>query len=189
MPQPEYTWPVRIIRSRRKTVSIEIKPQEILVRAPIFMPDAEIRALLKQKENWIVKHQALVEERQKTLSQESKFTEEDIQALAEMAVRVLPEKVRFFAERIGVDFGRVTVRCQKTRWGSCSGKGNLNFNCLLMLFPDEVIDSVVVHELCHRKHMNHSAAFYAEIERVLPDYKKQQLWLKENGGRYLRRLP
>ena len=64
--------------------------------------------------------------------------------------------------------------------GTSTEWGNLNFNCLLLLFPEEVIDYVVVHELCHRKHMNHSADFYKEIERVLPEYRKYQRWLKEN---------
>ena len=78
-------------------------------------------------------------------------------------------------------YGRVSVRCQKTRWGSCSSKGNLNFNCLLMLTPDGVIDSIVVHELCHRKVMNHSGRFYAEVLKVMPDYAEHHGWLKEHG--------
>ena len=82
----------------------------------------------------------------------------------------------------------ITIRNQKTRWGSCSSKGNLNFNCLLMLTPPEVIDYVVVHELCHRKEMNHSGAFWAEVEKVLPDYKEQVKWLKENGGQIIGRM-
>ena len=65
----------------------------------------------------------------------------------------------------------------------------MNFNCLLVLFPDEVFDYVGVHELCHRKHMDHSKAFYAEVDRVFPEYKKCQKWLKEHGGVYLRRVP
>lgn len=100
----------------------------------------------------------------------------------EKAQVVIPERVRHFAPLIGVDYGRITIRCQRTRWGSCSAKGNLSFNCLLMLLPNEVVDSVVVHELCHRKHMNHSPLFYAEIERVFPEYRKCSKWLKENGG-------
>lgn len=83
---------------------------------------------------------------------------------------------------------RITIRSQRTRWGSCSSKGNLNFNCLLVLFPPEVIDSIVVHELCHRKHMNHSPQFYAEIEKVFPEYKKWHKWLNDNGGLYMERL-
>ena len=101
---------------------------------------------------------------------------------------VIPEKVKHYAPIVGVDYGRITIRCQRTRWGSCSSKGNLNFNCLLMLMPDEVIDSVVVHELCHRKQMNHSAAFYSEINKVFPAYKQCQKWLKENGGKIMRKI-
>ena len=82
----------------------------------------------------------------------------------------------------------ISIHNQRTRWGSCSSKGNLKFNCLLMMFPDEVIDSIVVHELCHRIHMNHSAQFYAEVEKVFTQYRKCQKWLKENGGMYLGRM-
>lgn len=109
--------------------------------------------------------------------------------MAEIALVVIPEKVRHYAPLVGVDYGRITIRNQRTRWGSCSSKGNLNFNYLLMLLPDDVIDSVVVHELCHRKHMNHSPQFYAEVERVFPEYKSSNKWLNENGGIYLSRLP
>ena len=85
---------------------------------------------------------------------------------------------------MGVDYGRITIRNQKTRWGSCSAKGNLNFNCLLMLMPTEVIDYVVVHELCHLKEMNHSNAFWREVKQVLPDYRKQVKWLKDEGYKF-----
>ena len=86
-----------------------------------------------------------------------------IKELADKARIFIPERVKYYAEVIGVDYGRITIRCQKTRWGSCSSKGNLNFNCLLMLMPSEVIDYVVVHELCHIKQMNHSKAFWKEV--------------------------
>lgn len=112
----------------------------------------------------------------------------EIHELVDKALIVIPEKVKKYAPIVGVTYGRITIRNQRSRWGSCSGKGNLNFNCILMLFPEEVIDYVVVHELCHRKHMNHSVAFYSEVERVFPKYRKCQRWLKENGGLYLSRL-
>ena len=89
---------------------------------------------------------------------------------------------------VGVTYGRITIRNQRSRWGSCSGKGNLNFNCLLMLTPDHVIDYVVVHELCHRLEMNHSPAFWAQVERVLPDYRKSREWLREHEKELIGRL-
>ena len=85
-------------------------------------------------------------------------------------------------------YGRITIRNQRTRWGSCSVKGNLNFNCLLMLTPPQVLDSVVVHELCHRKEMNHSPAFYEHVLRVFPEYRKWDKWLKENGAAIMARM-
>ena len=130
-----------------------------------------------------------MQERQRMRNQQGPYTPEEIKTLAEKAHVVIPERVKHYAPLVGVDYGRITIRNQRTRWGSCSSKGNLNFNCLLMLLPDDVIDSVVVHELCHRKHMNHSAKFYAEVERVYPDYKRCSQWLNENGGVYLSRLP
>ena len=89
---------------------------------------------------------------------------------------------------MGVSYGRITIRSQHTRWGSCSAKGNLNFNCLLMLTPPEILDYVVVHELCHRKEMNHSARFWAEVARVIPGYEASKNWLKDNGSALIARM-
>ena len=100
----------------------------------------------------------------------------------------IPKRVEYFAPKIGVRYGRITIRNQKSRWGSCSSKGNLNFNCLLMLTPPEIIDYVVVHELCHRKEMNHSFQFWALVEKVLPDYRERRKWLDENGGVIIGRM-
>ena len=80
------------------------------------------------------------------------------------------------------------IRRQRSRWGSCSSKGNLNFNCLLLLAPPEVFDSVVVHELCHRREMNHSERFYAEVLHVFPEYWQWNRWLKENGKLLMARM-
>ena len=102
--------------------------------------------------------------------------------------RGIPERVAHFAPLVGVTYGRITIRSQHTLWGSCSSKGNLNFNCLLMLTPPEVLDYVVVHELCHRKEMNHSVRFWAEVEHVLPDYEIRRKWLRENGTALISRL-
>lgn len=109
------------------------------------------------------------------------LTADEIRALADQALKVLPGRTAYFAALVGVTYGRITIRNQKTRWGSCSSKGNLNFNCLLMLAPASIQDYVVVHELCHRKEMNHSRRFWAEVEKILPDYRERERWLKEYG--------
>lgn len=180
---------ITIIRSKRKTIAIEIRPSGIILRAPWRMKNADISAFLKSKEDWIKKHQKKMEERRAVLNEQTPFTAEQMQEFAEKALKIIPERVRYYAPLIGVDYGRITIRNQRTRWGSCSSKGNLNFNCLLVLFPDGVLDSVVVHELCHRKHMNHSAEFYNEILKVFPEYQRCNEWLKENGGLFLGRIP
>ena len=185
MSEAEYIWNICVIRSRRKTVSLEIKPHEVLVRAPIGMSDFEIQKLLDRKQTWIRTHQRIVREREQQLAQTVELSENEIQLLTERAKSFIPQRVQLYAEKIGVKYGKITIRCQKTRWGSCSSKGNLNFNCILMLFPEEIIDSVIVHELCHRKHMNHSAALYSEVRKVFPNYDVCHLWLKQNGSKYL----
>ena len=113
---------------------------------------------------------------------------EEVRALAEQALQTIPPRVAHYARLLGVTCGRITIRNQRTRWGSCSSKGNLNFNCLLMLTPPEVVDSVIVHELCHLKEMNHSDRFYREVLRIYPDYWRWDKWLKENGDLIMMRL-
>lgn len=178
-----------VIRSKRKTIAIEIGKKGVIVRAPNRMPDAAIAQFLKQKQDWIRKTLKKWEEKTANEQTAPPLTEEQIQELAKQALKVIPEKVRYYAKLLNVDYARITIRCQRTRWGSCSGVGNLNFNCLLMLMPDGIIDSVVAHELCHRKHMNHSPAFYAELYKLIPDYDACRAWLKENGLQYLHRIP
>ena len=181
-------YPYEVIRSRRKSISLEISRQgRILVRAPLSMRDAEIARFVSGKEEWIRTHLEKVRQIREQASGQ-RLTAEEIRALADRAGREIPPRVEMFARKAGVSYGRITIRNQKTRWGSCSGKGNLNFNCLLMLAPPEVLDYVVVHELCHRKQMNHSAAFWAEVARVIPDYKEHVQWLKTEGSRLMRRM-
>lgn len=180
---------VTVIRSNRKTLSIELKPGEIIARAPARMKEKEIYKFIDSKITWIDKHLAKLNERQKILDDLKPYTQEEIKSFTLQAKLDIPKRVEFYAEKIDVTYNKITIRSQHTRWGSCSSKGNLNFNCLLVLLPDEIIDSIVVHELCHRKHMNHSAKFYAEIDKVFPEYKKCHLWLKQNGEMYLNRIP
>ena len=175
----------RVIRSNRKTTSIQIDRQgEVIVRCPVGMPMERIEALVEEHRPWLEKHLALVPRR----CEVEKLSPEELDALGKQAVEVFPKRVAHFAERIGVTYGRITIRNQRTKWGSCSSKGNLNFNVLLMLAPPEVLDYIVVHELSHRKHLNHSPLFWAEVERILPDYRQQERWLKANGHMLMSRL-
>ena len=179
----------RIIRSARRTLALEIRNGEVLVRAPRLASRAVIDAFVSSHGEWLRAHLQKARERQQAAGAAEKLTGDELRALAEKAREVIPERARHYAPLIGVSFGRVTIRSQRTKWGSCSSKGNLNFNCLLMLAPPEVLDSVVVHELCHLKEMNHSPRFYAEVLRVFPEYRRHYAWLKENGEALMARLP
>ena len=176
----------QIIRSPRRTISLEIKDAEtVVVRAPERLADREILRFLEERKGWLTKH--LENARQQAAF--PPLTEEELRKLVAQAKHVFPERTAHFASLVGVTYGRITIRHQVSRWGSCSSQGNLNFNCLLMLCPEEVLDYVVVHELCHRKYMNHSTAFWKVVSEVLPDYQDRRKWLKLHGGTLIGRLP
>lgn len=180
---------IQVKRSRRKTICLQILDGDtLLLKAPYQASDADIQAFLNSHQRWISTHLQKRREEDAKASITPRLTKSDIQRLAEQALQYIPERVRYYAPKIGVTYGSITIRNQTSRWGSCSSKGNLNFNCLLMLTPKEVIDSVIVHELCHRKEMNHSPRFYAEIYKVFPDYDRWDQWLKENGKEIIRSM-
>ena len=173
---------VKIIRSNRKTVAIQVNSDlSITVRAPHFASEKDIEEILMKKEAWISKHIEEIKTRKKRFESEStdKFTPEKIKLLADKALEVIPMRVEYFANIMGVTYGNITIRNQKTRWGSCSSAGNVNFNYQLYYLPDELLDYVVVHELAHRRHMNHSKEFWSEVERYCPDYRVRRKQLKE----------
>jgi predicted metal-dependent hydrolase len=174
----------KLIRSARKTVSLRITPEGgIEVRCPNRMRRGDVDAFVRSKQGWIETHLA------KLPPARPKLTEKELEELRRRAKEILPQRVDYYARLIGVTYGTITVRSQRTRWGSCSSKGNLNFNCLLMLTSPEILDYVVVHELCHRKELNHSARFWAQVERILPDYRIRRKWLKDNANALIGRLP
>lgn len=185
------TMEVTVIKSNRKTMAIQVNADlTVTVRVPRQAMKKDIDRILKEKEPWILAHidQIRKKKAEYEASQPERLTKAEINELADKALKVIPERAEYFAKIIGVNYGRITIRNQKTRWGSCSSKGNLNFNCLLMLTPPEVIDYVVVHELCHRKEMNHSKDFWREVEKVLPNYLDQVKWLKDEGSNVMRRM-
>lgn len=166
-----------LIRSARKTLAIQVnRDGKVIVRAPQRLSRGKIEEFVTAHEDWIKRTRSRV---MKEEDHRRVITDEERQAGIEAAMAYIPGRVAYFAARMGVTYGRITIREQKTRWGSCSSKGNLNFNWKLMLMPGEVLDYVVVHELAHRREMNHSPAFWSVVEKELPDYQKRRRILKE----------
>lgn len=181
-------YPYTLIKSRRKTISLEIRGDKLIVRAPNRTTKKEADAFVQKHASWIEKQRQKIALRKEEQLQIEKLSDEELKTLAKRAAVYIPERVGFYAAQMDVSYGRITLRCQKTRWGSCSAKKNLNFNILLMLTPPEVIDSVVVHELCHLREMNHSARFYELVYRCYPDYDKWNRWLRDNGAMIMARV-
>ena len=157
----------------------------VKVRAPYGYPVSSIEAFLQEKSGWLLKHIKKQQEIE-TLAHKSDMNDAQKTRIErryrKAAKDYIPKRVAYFAEKMQLTYGRVFIRSQKTQWGSCSSEKNLSFNWRLMLSPPRIIDYVIVHELSHLRHMDHSRAFWEEVERVLPDYKERDKWLKENGG-------
>lgn len=225
-----------VTKSKRKTISIQVKADgSVVVKAPVFLSNGEIQKFVMEKENWIVRKQQEMRERNASVkkigytdgemmlfqgrsyvlqvikhsfvkaaritvkNEESILLVEipsdgNVQVESDavrsvilnwyvtQAAELIPQRVKYFHQYSPEEIHNVTIKDQKTRWGSCSSKHNLNFNWRLILVPSEVLDYVVVHEISHLRHMNHSKEFWKEVERVLPQYKASEKWLKENGN-------
>lgn len=170
------------VRSDRSTLSVKIAPDRtVTVRAPRYATDAEIEGFLLRYAGRIEKRLAMFEERAKKIAALPPLSDGEYKTLSEKAPAVFGERIGYYSRLIGVRAHGVSVRCQRSRWGSCNSKGDISLNCLLLLAPADVIDSVVVHELCHLKEMNHSKRFYALVYRYCPDYDKSRKWLSDNG--------
>ena len=183
-----------VIRSDRRSFAIEIgRDKKIKVRVPRRASKAQIEEMLKAKHDWILKTLDKIEQRNTAEAREYEeakpLSSEEVKKLKKEARNHLASLTEYWAEKIGVSYGRISIRGQKTRWGSCSSKGNLNYNYLLMFCPDEVIEYVVIHELCHRIYMNHSKRFWEKIEEFCPNYRQARKWIKQNGNSLIVRLP
>lgn len=180
---------VEVRRSKRKSATIKITADmQIVVFVPLYVSDNEIEKMVISKSKWIDEHMLKVQSTIDERSKLEKITFEQVKELADQAVEYIPKRVKYYAEKENFVYNKITIKNLVSRWGSCSTKGNLNFNCLLMLTPDYVIDYIVVHELCHLREMNHSEKFWAEVEKIMPDYQRAELWLKQNGGNLIFRM-
>ena len=166
----------KVVYSGRKTISLCVKDGVLTVKAPYGTKQKRIDDLISSHEAWINKH--IKKQREKN-EKYGNLTDEMIAELRKTAKQILPLKVSYYAKIMGLKYGRISITGAKTRFGSCSSKGNIAFSYRLMMYPDEAIDYVVVHELAHLKEMNHSPAFYKIIAKVLPDYKERIKLLKK----------
>lgn len=171
----------QIIRSRRRTVALEItKDCRILIRAPLRMPRKEIDVFAAAHEHWTAEH--LVRQQARLAAEPPPPTQEEITALKAKAREILPPKVAYYSQKMGLFPAGIKITAARTRYGSCSGQNRLCFSCFLMNSPEEAIDLVVVHELAHIRYQNHGPHFYALLGSVLPDYqaRKKLLTLRQS---------
>ncbi|MCR5311864.1 MAG: M48 family metallopeptidase [Lachnospiraceae bacterium] len=176
-------------RSRRKTIGITIERDgSVVLRAPLYCSRKRAEEFLYEKADWIEAARKRMLQRQAETGAVT-FSEAELYAIKQKARQFLPAMVESVAKEMGEKYGRISLRFQKSRWGSCSAGGNLNFNCLLVLLPDNVRRYVVVHELCHLRELNHSRRFWAEVAKYQPTYKEDRKQLKEMGAALIDRLP
>ena len=182
---------IELIRSNRRTIQLSVCGDgRVVLRVPASCTKADIDRFITNHYEAIAKHVGAMQEHRQEMEQYPAFTMEEINAMADRALQWIPERAAYYAKRMGVTFHRITIRNQKTRWGSCTAEGNLNFNCLLMEMPERVRDSVIIHELAHRRHMNHSAAFYQEVYAMMPkaEYDECHKYLKTEGAILMDRM-
>ena len=215
----------QIIRSRRKTIALIIKPDgSLVVRAPLWTANKVITKFIMKNTSWIEKKQAevraalplepkrycagemftylgnpypleIVKGQEKPLILGASFQlAEAAQPEAglvfeswyrDQARQVLTERVNTFARQYDLQYKGIKITSARTRWGSCSASGSLNFSWRLILAPMEGVDYVVVHELVHTVFHNHSRRFWKKVEQILPDYKERRKWLRNNGQRLI----
>lgn len=167
-----------VIYSNRKTLGLEVSAEKgVIVRAPRRTSQKEIERFVASHTVWIARAKARVQTR---AANRPVFSDDpaEIARLKALAAEKIPPRVAYYAALLGVTPQKIGFTKAKTRFGSCSGKNSINFSCYLMLYSDRAVDYVVVHELCHIKHKNHSKAFYEMIAGVMPDYKEREKELK-----------
>lgn len=178
----------KTIRSDRSSVSIQIKNGEVVVRVSKDMPSSSVEVIVSGHRSWIEKKLEEQKGFKETADALPEFTNEDIEKLMDEAAEYIPKRVDYYAKIMGLSYNKITINNYRSRWGTSSNRHNLSFNCLLMLAPKEVLDSIVVHELCHFKDLSHSRAFYALVEKYYPDYWECQRWLDDEGLLLISRL-
>ena len=173
---------VLLVRSSRKTLAVQIRADgTVIARAPLRMPKDRILCFLSEKASWIRMQQGIMQEREK-MRQQARIHLDAAQEkeLRERARSVLAQRTAYFARQIGVTYGRITVRDQKTRWGSCTVEtGKIRLNARLARKPEACVEYVLVHELCHLLEPSHNARFHRLMDGFLPDWQERKLLLNQ----------
>jgi len=180
--------PYTLIKGKRKTIGLEVKAGgEIVVRIPKALPVHYLSGFIEERKDWI--YNAYLNQKDKVSMKMAKEEEKKDPRLCylekkyrDAAKRYLYERVEYYTQITGSAYQGIRIADQKTRWGSCSSNKTLSFSWRIMLAPPRVTDYVVIHEVCHLKHMNHSKDFWNMVESLDPDYKEHRKWLKENGN-------
>lgn len=165
---------IKVIKSFRKTLALQVKNGEVIVKSPFFVTKKTINTFIDKHSGWINKR---LEDEKNSIIDHSKISD-----YKEKAKEYIPIRAEKIAEQFWLRYNTIKITSAKTRWGSCTSKKNLNFSYRLILCPKKVIDYVICHELAHLTHMNHSAKFWQEVGRLMPDYKKHKKWLKDNAS-------
>jgi len=183
--------PLYVKREKRKTLSVSIDANGLpVIKAPQRrISNADIASFISSRKHWILEKRRLMLEAAKTASDAGGvLTDAEKEEIRRRAKAYIPGRVALLAGQYGIIYGNVSLRFMRSRWGSCTSGGDLCFNCLLMLTDADIIDSVILHELCHIGEMNHSARFYARLESMMPDYRERSARLKKMGPGLIMRL-
>lgn len=175
---------VEVIKSLRRSLVLTVKNGVIIVKAPVSFSDRKIDEFLRSKRGWIDKRLKEYEESKNAV----KLADEEIEKLRYETKKIVNDLANKYSKIIGVSFNKITVKKQRTVWGSCSIKSNLNFNLLLSLMPKEVVEYVVIHELCHLKEMNHSNKFWRLVKTYCNEYEYCKKWLRIEGKKILNKI-
>lgn len=171
----EISYEFRSSRQAKK-MRLEIGASGLKVVKPSFVPFIFIEQFIKSRAAWIIKNLAVT----KSYTQPPVIPKEELVILKRRAAHLILARLEFFNSHYNFKYKSLSVRDQKTRWGSCSREGALNFNCRLALLPERLLDYVAVHELCHLREMNHSIRFWNLVGETILDYKERRRELKSH---------
>lgn len=177
---------VVLLRAKGARLQIQIaRGGRLLIRAPLSMKDREIEKFIKQKEFWIYKQAKRYEDYEEEFQAQENLRNLPLEKRKELAYDLVKEKTDYYCKRIGVSYEKIRITTAKSYWGCCTkSKGTIAYIWQVILLPEEMVDYIVVHELCHMIEANHSKAFWSKVNEYMPDYMARRKWLKENGWRY-----